>query len=86
MDRGFNGFLMGFLGVPLINGGSDRGFEGFIGWRGFGGCMGFLRGFLKGIKQPGVIGQEIWNFGHKSIINPGQSAGFLGFYGVIWGV
>ena len=25
------GFLMGFLGVPLVNGGSDRGFDGFMG-------------------------------------------------------
>ena len=33
-DRGFKGFLMGFLGVPLINGGFIgvyRGFKGFIG-------------------------------------------------------
>ena len=26
---GLWGFLMGFLGVPLVNGGSDRGFDGF---------------------------------------------------------
>ena len=25
--------LRGFIGVPLINGGSDRGFEGFMGFR-----------------------------------------------------
>ena len=37
-DKGFNGGLMGFLGVPWVNGGSDRGFVGFMGfmgaWRG----------------------------------------------------
>ena len=36
-DRGFDGVLMGFLGVPLVNGGSDRGFGGFLGFMGLGG-------------------------------------------------
>ena len=27
-DRGFDGVLVGFLGVPLINRGLDRGFDG----------------------------------------------------------
>ena len=35
MGRGLGmgriGVLMGFLGVPLINGGSDGGFNGFMG-------------------------------------------------------
>ena len=30
-DRGFDGVLVDFLGVPLINGGSDGGFNGFMG-------------------------------------------------------
>ena len=33
---------MGFLGVPLVNGGADRGF-GVFGWV-FGGRVGFLMG------------------------------------------
>ena len=28
------GFLMGFLGVPLVNGGLNRGFEWFTGFIG----------------------------------------------------
>ena len=35
------GFLMGFLGVPLVNGGSDRVFNGFIGFLGVWGVGGF---------------------------------------------
>ena len=38
----------GFLGVPLVNGGSDRGFDGFLGVTGgYGGG-----GFLTGVKRP----------------------------------
>ena len=29
---GWIGVLMGFLGVPLVNGGTDRGFDGFLGF------------------------------------------------------
>ena len=29
--RGFDGVLVGFLGVPWVNGGSDRGFDGVGG-------------------------------------------------------
>ena len=34
-DRGFDGVLRGFLGVPWVNGGADRGFGGVYGqkWR-----------------------------------------------------
>ena len=43
---GWIGVLMGFLGVPLVNGGTDRGFDGFLGvlW----GLWGFTRvlGFI----------------------------------------
>ena len=35
---------MGFLGVPLVNGGSDRGFMGVYG--GFMGFYGVLWGFI----------------------------------------
>ena len=44
------GVLMGFLGVPLINGGSDRGFDGALGgflgvpWVNGGGWIGVLGG------------------------------------------
>ena len=48
-DRGFNGVLMGFLGVTLINGGSDRGFRGVCG-----GLHGGFMGVFKGIRAPGV--------------------------------
>ena len=48
-DRGFNGVLMGFLGVTLINGGSDRGFRGVCG-----GLHGVFMGVFKGIRAPGV--------------------------------
>ena len=52
---------MGFLGVPLINGGSDRVFGGFMGFMmvwgvvggGRGPGMGF-RGFLQGISCPAL--------------------------------
>ena len=46
-DRGFDGFLMGFLGVPWVNGGSDRGFDGFMGvlWGSDRGFDGVLVGF-----------------------------------------
>ena len=37
------GVLMGFLGVPLVNGGSGRGFCGF--WGVYGGRIGVLMGF-----------------------------------------
>ena len=40
------GFLMGFLGVPLVNGGSDRGFGGFMGV--YGGRVGVFDGFPRG--------------------------------------
>ena len=43
-DRGFDGVLMGFLGVSLINGGLHRGFTGVLG--GFGGVF-------EGNKAPG---------------------------------
>ena len=40
---GFIGGLLGFLGVPLVNGGSDRGFDGFVG---FPGCQGVSWGVM----------------------------------------
>ena len=43
MARGFYGVFMGFIGVPLINGGSDRGFGGVYGVYG-GGNRGGGRG------------------------------------------
>ena len=43
---------MGFLGVPLVNG-------GFL-W-------GVLWGFLKGVKRPAVNLHKIGNFGYKSM-------------------
>ena len=49
---------MGFLGVPLINGGSDRG---------FGGCMGFM----------GVYGRGVGGGGEGS--GGGWDRGFNGF-------
>ena len=37
----------GFLGVPLVHGGSGRGFGGFMG------CMGWGGGFFEGIRAAG---------------------------------
>ena len=39
-DRGFDGVLMGFLGVPWVNGGSDRGLLGLWGFMGVWGGLG----------------------------------------------
>ena len=56
MDRGVYGDFMGFLGVPLINGGSDRGFGGVYG------VYGGLWGVLKGTKRRGANVHKIPNF------------------------
>ena len=53
---------MDFLGVPLVNGGSDRGFDGFMGVYGglwgfmgvYGGRVGVFDGFLQGISWPAL--------------------------------
>ena len=50
---------MGFLGVPLINGGSDRGFGGFMGF--LGGYGGF-GGVLKELKRLVANWYKILNF------------------------
>ena len=46
---GFMGVLEGFLRVPLINGGSDRGFRGV-----YGGLYEGFMGVFEGIRAPGV--------------------------------
>ena len=60
MDRGFNGFLGGFLGVTLINGGSGGVFNGFLGV--YGGFWGFLWGFLKELERRASNCHKIMNF------------------------
>ena len=49
---------MSFLGVPLINGGLDRGF--LMGW--FMGIFGVFWGFLKELKRRALNWHKILNF------------------------
>ena len=49
---------MGFLGVPLVNGGRI----GVLGGL-FMGVLRGLRGFLKELERPALNEHKIWNFG-----------------------
>ena len=61
----------------MVNGGSDRGFDGFAGFMGVGGRV------FEGNKAPSDKCLQKHEFLMEKYENPGHSAGFLGFYGVI---
>ena len=83
---GFLGVPLVFLGIPLVNGGSDRGFDGFMGvygglW-GFMGVYGGLWGFI-GVYRGlwGFMGVLV-DFLGVPLVNGGSDRGFDGFMGV----